>query len=118
MAEIYVGSNFPTRTTIFYAGELLVANGPVTVQVFDVTEDPAITPPINPGTLIYQGQATALETDPGTYQFILPLNLTQRQREFKFEWIYNVNNQNITHVSHVDVVTPYVDITEIGRAHV
>ena len=54
MAEIYVGSNFPARTTIFYAGELFIAEGPVTVQVYDITEDPAVSPPINPGTLIVQ----------------------------------------------------------------
>ena len=113
MAEIYVGSNFPARTTIFYAGELYQASGPVTVQVFDITEDPAVNPPINPGTLIIQLTATQLETDPGTYQVILPLNLTTRQRSFKLNWLYMVNNEVITHTSYTDVVVPYVDISEV-----
>ena len=113
MAEIYVGSNFPVRTSIFYAGELFVADGPVTVEVYDITEDPAITPPINPGTLIFQKQATALETNPGTYEIVLPLELTTRPREFKLNWIYLVNSQPVTHSSKIDVVTPYSDVTEI-----
>ena len=103
MAEIYVGSNFPVRTTIFYAGELYSATGYVTAKVYDVTEDPAITPPINPGTLIYETIAIELETDPGTYQIVLPLSLTTRQRSFKIVWEYQVEvNSN----------------QEIGRAHV
>ena len=52
MAEIYVGSNFPARTTIFYAGELYVSEGPVNVQVYDITQDPAVVPSINPETLV------------------------------------------------------------------
>lgn len=113
MAEIYVGSNFPVRTTIFYAGEPYIADGPVSVNIYDVTEDPAITPPINPGTLLTQVQATAMETDPGTYQVVLPITLTSRQREFKLNWLYIVNGQTVTHTSYVDVVTPYADIAEI-----
>lgn len=113
MAEIYVGSNFPTRTTIFYAGEPFVADGPVSVNIYDITEDPAITPPINPGTLIAQLEATQLETDPGTYQIILPLSLTTRAREFKLVWNYLVNNQVVSHQSHLDVVTPYCEVAEI-----
>ena len=117
MAEIYVGSNFPTRTTIFYAGELYSATGYVTAKIYDITEDPAVSPPINPGTLIYETTAVELETDPGTYQIVLPLSLTTRQREFKIVWEYQVelngNQEIVQHVSHLDVVTPYVDVTEL-----
>ena len=113
MAEIYVNSNFPVRTTIFYAGEHLVANGPVTVKVYDVTEDPAITPPINPGELILELPATPMETDPGTYQVIFPLSLTNRQREFKLIWQYQIEMEINQHISYVSVVTPYVEIAEI-----
>ena len=113
MAEIYVNSNFPVRTTIFYAGELFQANGPVTVKVYDITEDPAISPPINPGTLIMELPATQLETDPGTYQVILPLSLTNRQRELKLIWTYQVETEINQHTSHLDVVVPYADVSEI-----
>lgn len=113
MAEIYVGSNFPTRTTIFYAGELYSATGPVTVKVYDVTEDPAITPPINPGTIIYEVEATQLETDPGTYQVVLPFDITLRPRELKLIWTYQVGTEIDQHISHLDVVTPYVDVSEV-----
>jgi hypothetical protein len=113
MAEIYVGSNFPVKTTIFYAGELYIAQNVVNVQVYDITQDPAIVPAINPETLVIQLSATQLETDPGTYQVILPFNLTDRQRSFKLEWLYVVGSETVTHVSYVDVVTPYAEITEV-----
>lgn len=113
MAEIYVGSNFPVRTTIFYAGQHYSATGYVTVKVYDITEDPAITPPINPGDLIIELTANQLETDPGTYEVIFPLTLTNRQRRFKLVWEYQVGNSMNQHISSVDVVTPYVDISEI-----
>ena len=117
MAEIYVGSNFPTRTTIFYAGELYSATGYVTAKIYDITEDPAVNPPINPGTLIYETTAVELETDPGTYQIVLPLSLTTRQRSFKIVWEYQVddgnNQQMVQHFSYTDVVVPYADITEV-----
>jgi len=113
MAEIYVGSNFPARTTIFYAGELYVSEGPVNVQVYDITQDPAVVPSINPETLVIQLTATQLETDPGTYQVVLPLTLTTRQRSFKLDWLYMVGSETITHTSYLDIVKPYADITEV-----
>ena len=113
MAEIYVGSNFPVRTTIFYAGELYSAGATVIVDVYDVTEDPAITPPINPGYLISQLTATQLETDPGTYQVILPMTLTSRPRSFKLNWKYTVGSEQVLHTSYLDIITPYADIAEI-----
>jgi hypothetical protein len=113
MAEIYVGSNFPARTTIFYAGELYVSEGPVNVQVYDITEDPTIFPPVDPENLVIQLTATQLEVDPGTYQVVLPLNLTTTQRKFKLDWLYMVGSETITHTSYLDVVKPYADITEI-----
>jgi hypothetical protein len=113
MAEIYVGSNFPARTTIFYAGELYISEGPVNVQVYDITQDPAVVPSINPETLVIQLTATQLETDPGTYQVVLPLTLTTRQRNFKLDWLYMVGSETITHTSYLDVVKPYADITEV-----
>ena len=113
MAEIYVGSNFPVRTTIFYAGEPYTTGTNITVNVYDITEDPAITPAINPGTLISQLQATPLETDPGTYQVILPFSLTNRQREFKLEWVYTINGQPVIQTSHLNIVKPYCDIAEV-----
>ena len=113
MAEIYVGSNFPVRTTIFYAGELYSEGATVIVDVYDVTEDPAITPPINPGYLISQLTATQLETDPGTYQVILPMTLTSRPRSFKLNWKYTVGSEQVLHTSYLDIITPYADIAEI-----
>jgi len=113
MAEIYVNSNFPVRTTIFYAGQPYSADGVVLVNIYDVTEDPAVSPPINPGTIVIQLNANQLETDPGTYEVILPLNLTSRQRKFKLDWLYVANSQTNIHTSYLDVVVPYCDVAEI-----
>lgn len=112
MASIYVNSNYPVRTSIWYAGQLAQPDGDVTVNVYDVTEDPAITPPISTGTLIAQIQASPVEVDSGTYQVILPLNLTNRPREFSLHWRYAINGEQITYESHVEVITPYCDIVE------
>lgn len=114
MAEIYVGSNFPVRTTIFYAGYPAVADDEtIIVNVYDITEDPAITPAINPGILISQLIASSLETDPGTYEVVMPFSLTDRPRSFKLNWTYQVSGEQVIHTSYVDVITPYCDISDV-----
>jgi hypothetical protein len=110
MAEVYIESNFPVKTKIFYAGEITDADGSVVVKVYDITEDPAIVPAINPGTLITQLTAIKLEEDFGTYKVVFPFSLTTRARKFKLEWTYAVGSQLVNHYSTVDVVKPYVDL--------
>jgi hypothetical protein len=110
MAEVYIESNFPVKTKIFYAGEITDADGSVVVKVYDITEDPAIVPAINPGTLITQLTAIKLEEDFGTYKVVFPFSLTTRARKFKLEWTYAVGSELVKHYSTVDVVKPYVDL--------
>lgn len=110
MAEVYIESNFPVKTKIFYAGEIMDADGSVVAKVYDITEDPAITPAINPGTLITQLVATKIEEDFGTYRVVFPFSLTTRPRKFRLEWTYAIGSELVKHYSTVDVVRPYVDL--------
>jgi len=110
MAEVYIESNFPVKTKIFYAGEIMDADGSVVAKVYDITEDPAITPAINPGTLITQLVATKMDEDFGTYKVVFPFSLTTRPRKFKLEWTYAIGSELVKHYSTVDVVRPYIDL--------
>ncbi len=112
MAEVYINSNFPVNTKIFYAGEIIDADGTVTAEVYDITEDPAIIPAINPGTLITQIVATKSEEDFGSYKIVFPFSLTTRARKFRLKWTYAVQSQLVHHYSTVDVVTPYIDLAD------
>lgn len=112
MASIYVNTNYPIRTSIWYAGQLTQPDGSVAVDIYDVTEDPAITPAINPGIIIGTVTANPVETDTGTYQVVLPFSLTSRQREFELVWRYDINTEHVSHRTHVEVVTPYCDLVE------
>lgn len=112
MAEVYVNSNFPVKTKIFYAGEIMDADGTVTAQVYDVTEDPAISPAIDPDTVITQLSATKNEEDAGTYSVVFPFSLTSRSRRFKLKWTYAIQSEIVYHYSYVDVVYPYIDLAD------
>ena len=109
MAEIYVNSNTPIKTKIYWEGELATPDASVTAAIYDITEDPAITPAILPTTLLTTLTATAVETDIGTYQVVLPFSYSVRNRKFKVVWSYTVNSVAGTHTTYVNVVTPYVN---------
>jgi len=112
MAEIYVNSNSPIRTKIYWAGELTVPDGNVTATIYDVTEDPAVDPAINPEVALTTITATAVETDIGTYQVVLPFSYSERPRRFKIVWSYIISSVAGTHTTYTDVVTPYANILE------
>lgn len=113
MAEIYRYSNDPIRTKIFYAGNIVDADGNVSVTIYDVTEDPAVLPPIDPGTVIGEFYATKDETDIGSYYITLPFDYTDRNRTFKLLWQYQVEGIDIQHFTTCDVITPYVNIADV-----
>lgn len=112
MAEIYVNSNSAIKTKIYWVGDLTAADGNVTATVYDVTEDPAIDPAINPATPIVIITASAVETDIGTYQIVLPFSYSVRNRKFKIVWTYVVNGSSGTHTTYTEVVTPYANLME------
>ena len=107
MAEVYVNSNDPIITKIFYSGEIIDADGQVTAAVYDITQDPTISPPISPTTAILTFNATKLENDFGTYQISAPFSITTRQRKLKVVWSYQIGGTNVSHNQFVDVVVPY-----------
>lgn len=112
MAEVYLNSNFPVKTKIYYAGEVLNADGTVVAKVYDITQDPAISPAIDPEELLIQITATKSEVDPGTYQIVFPFSLTSRNRKFKIEWTYAISSELVKHYSYIDVVTPYIELAD------
>ena len=112
-SEIYRFSNTPIETKIYWRGELLYTTDPVMVDLYDVTEDPAITPPINPGTILNVYQAHEVEENPGTYKLYLPFEITNRNRSLKLVWRYENEFENGLHISYVNVVTPYVDMSDV-----
>lgn len=112
MAEIYINSNAPIKTKIFWAGEIVDPDGNVSVEVYDITKDPGIIPAIDPTSLLLNLTATKLENDFGSYQIVLPTAYSSRNRKFKILWRYQVGGVNAYHVSYTDVVTPYANLAE------
>jgi hypothetical protein len=112
MAELYVNSNGVLRQKIYWAGKPVDTDNNVTVTVYDITEDPAIIPAVSPTTLLGTYTASNLETDNGNYELVLPFALTSRNRKLKLVWSYAVNGEAGQQITFVDVVTPYVNISE------
>jgi len=112
MAELYVNSNGVLRQKIYWAGKPVDTDNNVTVTVYDITEDPAIIPAVSPTTLLGTYTASNLETDNGNYELVLPFALTSRNRKLKLVWSYAVNGEAGQQTTFVDVVTPYVNISE------
>jgi hypothetical protein len=110
--EILIGSNSPINHKIFWKGALTDADSLPVVKVYDVTEDPAISPAINPVTQLASLTAEKSETDPGTYNVYLPLGLTDRKRQLRLLWQYNVESNAATKTHNVFVTQPYTDIAQ------
>lgn len=115
MAEIYIDHASPIKTKIFWGGEITNPDdaNPVSVTVWDITEDPTINPLINPETSIFQGQAQKVETDDGTYQFTLPLALCNRSKTLRIRWTYYINGSQAGHYTNMSIVKPYVSLAEV-----
>lgn len=110
--EILIGSNSPINHKIFWKGALTDADSLPIVKVYDVTEDPAISPSINPQTELASLTSEKSEIDPGTYNVYLPLSLTNRNRQLKLVWQYNVESTAATKTHNVFVTQPYADIAQ------
>jgi hypothetical protein len=112
--EILVGTNSPVKHKVYWKGGPHDADSLPVVKVYDVTEDPAITPAINPGILITTLTPTKMETDIGVYEVYPPHSLTDRNKQLKLRWEYSVEGTAIVKEHKLFVVTPYVDITQAG----
>ncbi len=112
--EILVGTNSPVKHKVYWKGSPRNADSLPTVKVYDITEDPAVSPPINPGTLVGTLVPTQLETDIGVYEVYPSHTLTNRNKQLKLVWEYSVEGTAISKEHKLFVVTPYVDITQAG----
>lgn len=112
MAEIYKSSNTQVSTKLFVNGEPVTAQGNVTVSFYDVTEDPLISPAIDPESIVLTMNAVQSEVDIGVYYVYLPIQYASRNRKFKLQWIYTYDSNTFYHTTNLDVVTPYISIEE------
>ena len=113
--EILVGTNSPITHRVFWKGETVDADSLPTVKIYDVTEDPAVTPAINPGTLITTIASEKRETDDGVYVAYLPLELTDRDKQLKVVWEYVVDGSPVRKEHKLFVQTPYTDLTQAAE---
>lgn len=114
--EIIVGTNAPVKQRVFWKGGISRADSLPTVKFYDITEDPAVSPSINPATLLHTQTAEEVDTDFGVYSVYPPLTLTNRPRSLKLIWEYRVDGQLVTKEHKIFVVTPYADLTQAADA--
>lgn len=110
--EVYVGSNPVIKHKIYWHHQIVDADNLPTVKVYDVTTDPAISPAINPNTILTTLTSVKSEVDPGSYEVYLPQEFTDRNRELKLRWEMIVQGDGIFKEHQVFVVTPYVDLAQ------
>lgn len=116
MAEVYVNSVPVIRNKVYWRGVPTDADSLPTVKVYDVTEDPAISPAIAPDTLLTTLTSVKSEVDPGTYEVYLPQSYTTRNRSLKLVWESPVGSDVVKNIHKVFVTTPYADIAQAADA--
>jgi hypothetical protein len=110
--EILVDSNSAITHKVFWQGKLTDSDQLPVVKVYDITEDPAISPPIDPGFSLTTLVPVKSETDTGTYSVYLPFDYTNRQRQFRINWTYTVGGQQAHRDHKVYIQTPYTDMAQ------
>jgi len=113
MAEILVNTQFPITHQVFWNGELTNADASPTVEIFDITEDPAVDPPIEPTTSLATLGTVLDENNPGTYNVSIPYVFTNRNKTLRLKWQYTVGGTSVIRYDEVSVVTPYVDFNHV-----
>lgn len=109
MAEVLLNSQSPVTHQIFWNGDISSPDANPTVKLYDITEDPAITPAINPTTVLATLTAYKDDLNPGVYTTYIPFQYTDRNRTLRVKWEYTIGGVAITRYDEVFVVTPYVD---------
>lgn len=112
MAEVLIGTNSPISHQVYWQGESVDADSAPTVKIYDITEDPSISPPISPTTLLTTITSVKDETNVGVYNIYLPLSYTTRQRELKLVWEYQVSLNNVSKSHVVFITQPYTDLSQ------
>jgi hypothetical protein len=114
--EILVGTNSPIKHRVFWKGEVVDSDDLPQVKLYDITEDPEVSPSVNPSQLLTTLTATKIESDNGVYEVYPPLQYTNRPRTLKLVWEYEVEGTPVSQESKVFVSTPYVDLGEAANA--
>ena len=109
MAEILINSQSPITHQIFWNGDIAIPNSAPTVKLYDVTEDPAIAPPISPVVVLETLTSVADENNPGSYVVYIPFQYTSRNRTLMLRWEYYIGEKYVSRTDDVFVITPYVD---------
>lgn len=112
MAEVFIYSNDPISTKIFFRGQIVDADDEVSVRIYDITEDISVSPAINPLAPIATLTATKDETNIGSYSVFLPTTVTNRNKRLHLEWSYEVEGNQFKHTTFCNVVTPYCNFAE------
>jgi hypothetical protein len=113
MAEVLVGSQSPVTHKVFWNGDVADATSAPVVKIYDVTNDPAVSPAIASTTLLTTITSTLDENNPGTYTINVPYAYTDRNRTLRLKWEYAVSGTSVVKTEDVFVVTPYVDFNHI-----
>jgi len=108
MAEVLVGSQSPVTHKVFWNGDVADATSAPIVKIYDVTNDPAVSPAIASTTLLTTITSTLDENNPGTYTINVPYAYTDRNRTLRLKWEYAVSGTSVVKTEDVFVVTPYV----------
>ena len=112
MAEVFINSNDPISTKIFYRGQIVDADDDVEVNVYDITQDISISPLVNQANPIASLTAVKDETNLGSYSVFLPTSVTNRNKRLKVDWSYSVDGDEFQHTTFANVVTPYCNFAE------
>jgi hypothetical protein len=102
--EILAGTNSPIQHRVFWKGESAVADSIPTVSLLRA-DVPA-------QTVLYSGTAVQSETDTGVYNFYAP-QTTKLPGSLIARWQYAVEGFSISYDQNVDVVKPYVDLSQV-----
>lgn len=109
MAEILINSQSPITHQVFWNGDIRVPDTAPVAKLFDVTNDPAISPLISPTTVLETLASVEDENNIGTYTVYVPYQYTNRYRQLRLRWEYYIDNKFVSREDEVFVVVPYVD---------
>jgi hypothetical protein len=113
MAEILIRSQSPVTHQVFWNGDIATPSTMPIVKLYDITDDPAVSPSIPPTQLLETLNSVLDENNPGTYTVYIPYEYTDRNKTLRLQWEYSIDGTNVVRFDEVFVVTPYVDFNHV-----
>jgi len=102
--EILAATNSPIQHRVFWKGESATTDSLPTVALLRA-DVPA-------QTVLYSGTAVQSDTDIGVYNFYAP-NTTKNPGSLIARWQYEVEGSSVVYDQNIDVVKPYVDLSQV-----